>query len=137
MFRCGSVICIRKYKHPRIHPCAHKHMQPTSVAQVCCLNSGTHRLNNSRLSLLSLLAASSVDLHNKHTETNIISPLPLHHPHLQDQVFATMFFHYFSPVHNTHRSQQAALCRLCRHNPGLHRRHRCPNRYSRWICALP
>lgn len=92
MFGCGSVVCTHKYKHLRIHPCPHTCMRPTSVAHICCSNSGTHRLNNSRLSLLPLLAASTVDLHTKHTQTNIISsPSSCYPPHLHDHVFIIVF----------------------------------------------
>ena len=75
MFGCRSVVRNHEYKHPRVHPCARQ--QPASAARVCCLNSGTHRLNNSRLSLLSLLAASAVDLHAKHTETQKVNLAPI------------------------------------------------------------
>lgn len=55
-------------------------------AYICCPSvlfqiSDTHRFNNSRFSLLSLLATSSINLQRKHTDTKIISSLPLYHPH--------------------------------------------------------
>lgn len=31
--------CTCRYKHPWIHPCTHKHKQPTSAAQGCCFQS--------------------------------------------------------------------------------------------------
>lgn len=91
VFGCGSVVRNREYKHPRVHPCAGQ--QPTSAARVCCLNSGTHRLNNSRLSLLSLLAASAVDLHAKHTETQKVNlnPPSSHPPVLSKSYLCRLF----------------------------------------------
>lgn len=91
VFGRGSVVRNREYKHPRVHPCAGQ--QPTSAARVCCLNSGTHRLNNSRLSLLSLLAASAVDLHAKHTETQKVNlnPPSSHPPVLSKSYLCRLF----------------------------------------------
>lgn len=118
---------VHKYEHLRTHPCPHKRMHPTSVAEICCLNSATHRLNNSRLSLLSLLAASTVDLHTKRTQANTISsPSSRQPPHPQDHV---LFYCYFSPVHNTHWSQQADCC-PCQHLQGHHMCHTGPNHHT-------
>lgn len=70
----------------------------TSVGPVCCLKSGTHRLNDSRLSLLSLLATGTIDLHNKQTQTDrissllLLSPSSCHPPDLQVHCVIELLF---------------------------------------------